>query len=74
MLLQREVGSAYAVLDESAFESLIKLLSVEEAVEVVLKRRRELKSKLCVATAYSKPSSGSGPSSGKSTGWSSPPP
>jgi transcriptional regulator with XRE-family HTH domain len=42
LLLKREVGSAYVVLDERQFESLIKLLSVEEVVEVISKRRREL--------------------------------
>jgi transcriptional regulator with XRE-family HTH domain len=42
LLLKREVGSAYVVLDERRFESLIKVLSVEEVVEVISKRRREL--------------------------------
>jgi transcriptional regulator with XRE-family HTH domain len=42
LLLEREVGSAYLALDERTFESHSEGLSVEELVEVVSKRRREL--------------------------------
>ena len=42
MLLEREVGSAYLVLDEEAFERHIRSLPVEEVVEVVSSRRQEL--------------------------------
>jgi hypothetical protein len=42
VILHREVGSAYLVLDERAFESHIRSLPVEEVVEVISKRRREL--------------------------------
>jgi transcriptional regulator with XRE-family HTH domain len=42
VILNREVGSAYAVLDEREFESHIRSLPVEELVEVIYRRRREL--------------------------------
>jgi transcriptional regulator with XRE-family HTH domain len=42
ILLERVVGSAYAVLDERELESYSEKLSVGELVEVISKRRREL--------------------------------
>ena len=42
ILLERVVGSAYAVLDEEELESYSEKLSVGELVEVISKRRREL--------------------------------
>jgi transcriptional regulator with XRE-family HTH domain len=42
VLLEREVGSAYLVLDEEAFERHIRSLPVEEVEEVIARRRREL--------------------------------
>ena len=42
LLLEREVGSAYVVLDERELESYSEGLSAEELVEVISKRRREL--------------------------------
>jgi hypothetical protein len=42
MLLEREVGSAYLMLEKGELESCGEGLSVEEFVEVVSKRRREL--------------------------------
>ena len=42
MLLEREVGSAYLALDERELESHSESLWVEELVEVISKRRREL--------------------------------
>ncbi len=42
VLLEREVGSAYLVLDEKAFERHIRSLPVEEVEEVIARRRREL--------------------------------
>ena len=42
LLLERVVGSAYAVLDEEELESYSEKLSVGELVEVISKRRREL--------------------------------
>ena len=42
LLLEREVGSAYVALDERAFESHSESLSVEELVEAISRRRREV--------------------------------
>jgi DNA-binding XRE family transcriptional regulator len=42
VILKREVGSAYSVLGERAFESHIRSLPVEEVVEIISKRKREL--------------------------------
>jgi transcriptional regulator with XRE-family HTH domain len=42
VILKREVGSAYSVLDEAAFERHLRSLPVEEVVEVISKRKREL--------------------------------
>jgi transcriptional regulator with XRE-family HTH domain len=42
LLLGREVGSAYLALDERELERYGESLSVEEFVEVISKRRREL--------------------------------
>ncbi len=42
LLLERVVGSAYAVLDEREFESHIRSLPVEEVMEIFSRRRREL--------------------------------
>jgi transcriptional regulator with XRE-family HTH domain len=42
LLLERVVGSAYAVLEEWELEELVEGLSAEELVEVLSKRRREL--------------------------------
>jgi transcriptional regulator with XRE-family HTH domain len=42
VILEREVGSAYLVLDEREFESHTRTLPVEEVVEIIPKRRREL--------------------------------
>jgi hypothetical protein len=42
VILNREVGSAYSVLDERAFESHIRTLPVDKVVEDLSKRRREL--------------------------------
>jgi transcriptional regulator with XRE-family HTH domain len=43
VLLKLEVGSAYLVLEERELEEHVQRLSVEEAVEVISSRRRELK-------------------------------
>jgi transcriptional regulator with XRE-family HTH domain len=42
VLLEREVGSAYLVLDEGTFERYIQGLSVEEVMEVIARRRQKL--------------------------------
>jgi transcriptional regulator with XRE-family HTH domain len=42
VLLKLEVGSAYLVLEERELEEHVEGLSVEEAVEVISRRRREL--------------------------------
>ncbi len=42
VILNREVGSAYSVLDEREFESHIRTLPVEEVMEIFSRRRREL--------------------------------
>jgi transcriptional regulator with XRE-family HTH domain len=42
LLLEREVGSAYLALDERKLESYSESLPVEDFVEVISKRRREL--------------------------------
>jgi transcriptional regulator with XRE-family HTH domain len=42
VILNREVGSAYSVLDEREFESHIRSLPVEEVMEIFSRRRREL--------------------------------
>jgi transcriptional regulator with XRE-family HTH domain len=42
VILNREIGSAYSVLEEREFESHIRSLPVEELVEVISRRRREL--------------------------------
>jgi transcriptional regulator with XRE-family HTH domain len=42
LLLEREVGSAYVALNERDFERQSESLSVEELVEVISRRRREL--------------------------------
>ncbi len=42
VLLKREFGSAYLVLDEGALEEHVEDLPVEEVVKVIFRRRREL--------------------------------
>ena len=42
MILNREIGSAYLVLDEREFESHIRTLPVGEVMESFSRRRREL--------------------------------
>jgi DNA-binding XRE family transcriptional regulator len=42
VILKREVGSAYSVLDEREFEEHVRSLPVEEVLEILSKRRREL--------------------------------
>jgi hypothetical protein len=41
VLLEREVGSAYSVLEEREFESWCMGLSVEELLEIIYSRERE---------------------------------
>jgi hypothetical protein len=42
VLLKREIGSAYLVLDERALEEHVEALPVEEVVKVIFRRQREL--------------------------------
>jgi hypothetical protein len=42
VLLEQKVGSSYAALEESELESYSEGLPVEELVEVISERRREL--------------------------------